>query len=35
VIRIMPGSGHIVTVDVDRADVARALETFLARVTAR
>jgi carboxylesterase len=35
VIRIMPGSGHIVTVDVDRAEVARALETFLARVTAR
>jgi carboxylesterase len=35
VIRIMPGSGHIVTVDVDRAEVARSLETFLVRVTAR
>jgi carboxylesterase len=34
-IRIMPGSGHIVTVDVDRDEVARVLETFLARVTAR
>src|SRR5262249_30599194 len=32
-VRIMPGSGHIVTVDVDRAEVARSLETFLGRVT--
>jgi carboxylesterase len=34
-IRIMPGSGHIVTVDVDRAEVARALEAFVGRVTSR
>lgn len=33
-VRIMPGSGHIVTADVDRLEVARAIETFLGRLTA-
>jgi carboxylesterase len=32
-VRIMPGSGHIVSVDVDRRDVGAAIETFLRRVT--
>jgi carboxylesterase len=31
-VRIMPGSGHIVSVDIDRAEVGRALDAFLARV---
>jgi len=30
-VRIMPRSGHIVTLDVDRRDVELALETFLSR----
>jgi carboxylesterase len=33
-VRIMPGSGHIVTVDVDRREVALAIEDFLHRTTA-
>ncbi len=31
-VRIMPGSGHIVTVDVDRAEVGRAVDAFIARI---
>jgi carboxylesterase len=31
-VRIMPGSGHIVTVDVDRAEVGRAVDAFIAKV---
>jgi carboxylesterase len=31
-VRIMPRSGHIVSVDADRVDVARAIEAFLVRV---
>ena len=34
-VRIMPRSGHIVTVDLDRAEVALAIEKFLRRVTSR
>jgi carboxylesterase len=34
-VRIMPGSGHIVTVDVDREEVARSLATFLGRVSSK
>jgi carboxylesterase len=31
-VRIMPGSGHIVSVDVDRWEVASAIDAFLRRV---
>ena len=34
-VRIMPGSGHIVSVDADRAEVGRAIDAFLARVARR
>jgi carboxylesterase len=31
-VRVMPRSGHIVTTDIDRADVASAIEAFLRRL---
>jgi carboxylesterase len=34
-VQIMPRSGHIVSVDVDRLDVARAIDSFLGRVAGR